>query len=63
MEKEVLNELRLIRQDLKYIRAHMVDPDMILSSEEKVHLEEARRDFRAGKTRSLEEVMRARNGA
>ncbi|PKL64209.1 MAG: hypothetical protein CVV32_09695 [Methanomicrobiales archaeon HGW-Methanomicrobiales-3] len=63
MENEVLKELRLIRQDLKYIRAHMVDQDMILSSEEKTLLEKSRQDLRAGKTRSLDDVMRARNGA
>ena len=62
MESEVLKELRLIRSDLKYIRAHMVDQDMILSTEEKTLLEESRQDLREGKTRSLDDVMRARNG-
>jgi hypothetical protein len=63
MESEVLKELRLIRQDLKYIRAHMVDQDMILSPNEKTILEESRQDLRAGKLRSLDDVTRARNGA
>ena len=63
MESEVLKELRLIRLDLKYIRAHMVDQDMILSTEEKTLLEESRQDLREGKTRSLDDVMRGRNGA
>lgn len=62
MENEVLKELRLIRRDLKYIRSHMVDQDMILSPEEGTLLEESRRELHAGKTRSLDEVMRARNG-
>ena len=62
MENEVLKELRLIRQDLNYIRSHMVDQDMILSPEEETVLDESRQELRAGKTRSLEEVMRARNG-
>ena len=62
MESEVLKELRLIRLDLKYIRAHMVDQDMILSTEEKTLLEESRQDLREGKTRSLDDVMRASNG-
>jgi hypothetical protein len=56
-------ELRLIRLDLKYIRAHMVDQDMILSPEERTLLEESRQDLRAGKTRSLDDVTRARNRA
>ena len=63
MESEVLKELRLIRRDLNYIRSHMVDQDMILSPEEKVLLDESRRELRAGQTRSLDEVLRARNGA
>jgi len=63
MESEVLKELRLIRLDLKYIRAHMVDQDMILSTEERTILEESRQDLREGKTRSLDDVMRTRNGA
>ena len=62
MDSEVLKELRLIRMDLKYIRAHMVDQDMILSQEERTLLEESRQDLRAGKTRSLDDVMRTRQG-
>ena len=62
MDSEVLKELRLIRMDLKYIRAHMVDQDMILSQEERTLLEESRKDLRAGKTRSLDDVMRTRHG-
>jgi hypothetical protein len=63
MDSEVLKELRLIRQDLKYIRSHMVDQDMILSPEESVLLNESRRELHEGKTRSLDDVMRTRNGA
>ena len=62
MDSEVLKELRLIRMDLKYIRAHMVDQDMILSQEERTLLEESRKDLRAGKTRSLDDVMMTRHG-
>lgn len=63
MESEVMKELRLIRRDLKYIRTHMVDQDMILSPEERALLEESRQDLHAGKTRSLNDVIRTRNGA
>lgn len=47
MESDVLKELRLIRQDLKYIESHMVDQDMILSHEDKLLLDESRCEFRA----------------
>ncbi len=41
----------------------MVDLDMILSPEERALLEESRQDLRAGKTRSLDDVIRTRNSA
>ena len=61
MESDVLKELRLIRQDLKYIKSHMVDQDMILSPEDKLLLDESRRELRAGKARSLDDILRDRN--
>ncbi|MDD3136526.1 MAG: hypothetical protein PHF64_08490 [Methanoregula sp.] len=41
----------------------MVDQDMILSPEESALLEESREALRAGKTRSLDDVIRTRNSA
>jgi hypothetical protein len=61
MESDVLKELRLIRQDLKYIKSHMVDQDMILSPEDKLLLDESRRELRAGKARSLDDILRDRH--
>lgn len=61
MESDILKELRLIRQDLKYIKSHMVDQDMILSPEDKLLLDESRRELRAGKARSLDDILRDRN--
>jgi hypothetical protein len=63
MESEVLKELRLIRADLKYIRKNMVDRDMILSSDEKILLDESRRKLREGKNRSLDDILRSRRAA
>jgi hypothetical protein len=61
MESDVLKELRLIRQDLKYIKSHMVDQDMILSPEDKLLLDESRHELRAGKARSLDDILRDRH--
>jgi hypothetical protein len=61
MESDVLKELRLIRQDLKYIKTHMVDQDMILSPEDKLLLDESRRELHAGKARSLDDILRDRH--
>jgi hypothetical protein len=63
MEAEVLKELKLIRADLKYIKKHMVDQDMILDSDEKTLLEESRRELQEGKARSLDEILKSRHGA
>ena len=63
MESDMLKELRLIRQDLKYIKTHMVDQDMVLSHEEKDLLVESRRELQAGKARSLEDIIRSRSGS
>jgi hypothetical protein len=60
-ESAVLAELRLIRQDLKYIKKHMIDEDMILTVEEKHLLDEGRRELRKGKTRTLDDVLSDRS--
>ena len=58
MENEIskiLNELKEIRVDINFIKNNMVDIDCILTSEEKVELEEARKEFERGETTSLED--------
>ena len=52
---ELLHELRLIREELQYIREHMVDVDVLLSAEEEIVLAESLEEFKGGRTRSLEE--------
>jgi hypothetical protein len=41
----------------------MVDQDMVLTHEEKVLLEESRQELKAGKTRSLDDIIRSRNAS
>ena len=59
-EKAIATELKAIRKELEYIRKHMVDVDMILTPEEEGRLEIAIKEFREGKTRSLDELERDR---
>ncbi len=59
-ESAVTKELRAIRKELEYIRKHMVDADMLLTPAEAERLEKGLREFRDGKTRSLDEYMRDR---
>lgn len=50
---ELIKEMKSIKKDLKYIKFHMVDIDMILTLEEEEMLEEGLKEFDAGKTISL----------
>jgi hypothetical protein len=59
-EKAIATELRAIRKELEYIRKHMVDVDMVLTPEEAGRLERAIKEFKEGKTRTLEELERNR---
>jgi len=53
-----LSELRAIREELAFIKAHMVDSDTILTSTEAKRLDEAFAARRAGKSIPLEELRR-----
>jgi hypothetical protein len=59
-DKAIAGELRAIRKELEYIRKHMVDVDMILTAEEERILERGLKEYKEGKTRSLDEVVRDR---
>jgi len=52
--KQVIQKLDVIKSELDYIKEHMVDIDTILTPEEEAHLEESLRDFKVGRTTSLE---------
>ena len=55
---ELMQELKLIREELQYIREHMVDVDMFLSKEEEKCLEECMCEHRDGKTVKLCDLKR-----
>ena len=59
--KQIIDELRNLRIDVKFIKEHMVDVDTILTSEEKQLLDESIENEKAGKLISLEELERVRN--
>ena len=52
--KQILSELKAIRQELDYIKEHMVDVDTILTPDEETRLKESLNDLNQGKTTSLE---------
>ncbi|MEK6950297.1 MAG: hypothetical protein AABX13_01065 [Nanoarchaeota archaeon] len=59
--QQILEELKVIKLDLDYIKGHMVDIDTILTPGEEERLEESLQEFKEGKTTSLEEFKREMN--
>jgi len=58
---ELMQELKLIREELQYIREHMVDVDMVLTPKEEECLEECMCEFRDGKTVKLCDFKREKD--
>lgn len=61
--KQIIDELRSIKEELHYIKVHMIDVDTILTVEEKKLLDESIVNEKAGKLISLEELKNVRNSA
>jgi len=57
--KEVIEELKMIRRDLDYIKKHMVDVDTILTIDEERRLEESLEEYKEGKTIKLQDFEKA----
>ena len=52
--KDVLSELKAIREELGYIKAHMVDVDMVLTSKEEMNVNESIDSHKRGKAKNLD---------
>jgi len=59
--QKVLDELREIKVDIKFIREHMVDIDTILTPEEEKRIDESIKEFEQGKTISLEDFEKEKS--
>jgi len=57
--KEIIEELKMIRRDLEYIKRHMIDVDTILTIDEERRLEESIEEYKEGKTIKLEDFEKA----
>lgn len=57
MEK-MYRELVALRKEVQFIKNHMFDSDIIMTSEEEVQLEEALEEHKQGKTISLEDLKK-----
>ena len=55
IEKEIWEELKVIRRELEYIKEHMVDVDTVLTQEEERILDESLREFEEGEATKLDD--------
>ncbi len=55
IEKEIWEELKVIRRELEYIKEHMVDVDTVLTQEEERILDDSLREFEEGEATKLED--------
>ncbi|MBI5072555.1 hypothetical protein HZA99_01935 [Candidatus Woesearchaeota archaeon] len=51
--KQILDELRVIRSDLDYIKGHLSDIDLVLTDDDKEAIESAENDWKTKKTKRL----------
>ena len=56
--KQILKKLETMKSDLDYIKEHMVDADTILTKEEENILEKGLKEYKEGKTISLDEFKK-----
>ena len=54
----ILKEMGEIKEEIAYIKEHMIDMDSILTDEEIIMLKEAEKEFEEGKTIKLEDIER-----
>ena len=51
--QQIMNKLSHIESDLDYIKKHISDVDLVLTSEDLESINEARKEFSSGKTKRL----------
>ncbi|MBI2549193.1 hypothetical protein HYW21_07635 [Candidatus Woesearchaeota archaeon] len=49
----ILNKLDSIKEELDYIKTHLIDPDIILTGDDLEALREAEEDLKKGRTKRL----------
>ena len=57
-EQIIINKLDMIKVELDYIKKRIIDEDTIMDEEDYRALEEARKEFKEGRTTSLEDLKK-----
>ncbi len=58
LEEKIVHELEAIRQDINYIKKHMVDQDSIMSEDDYHVLQEYKKEKKTGKLTSHEQLKK-----
>lgn len=56
--KDIRDELKAIREDLDFIKSHMVDIDSIMTEDDFIALKEYRKDKEAGRLVSHKDIKK-----
>ncbi len=51
--KQILEELRIIKSDLEYLKGHIVDLDLVITDEDRISIRKAEKDLKEGRTKRL----------
>ncbi|MCK4808186.1 MAG: hypothetical protein KAS90_01050 [Candidatus Aenigmarchaeota archaeon] len=54
--KEIREELKAIREDLDFIKGHMIDIDSVLTEKDHIAMKEYRKDKKTGKLVSSKDI-------
>ncbi len=58
---DIAHELKVIRQDVEFIKKHMFDPDTIMTTEEEQRFRESLEELKRGETTPLSELKKELN--
>lgn len=56
--QKIIEKLDLIKEEIDYIKERIVDADTILDEDDKKALQDAREEYKLGKTISLEDLKK-----
>jgi len=59
--KQVMEKLNSIKEEIDYIKEHMIDADSVLTQEEEKRLDESLTEYREKKTTSLKNFEKERH--
>ena len=54
----IYEELKSLREDVAFIKIHMFDPDVIMTTEEKRRFEQSMKELKEGQTTSLSHIKK-----